>query len=105
MSAGIGIAYAAAIGYGNTLQYEQNIHPLLLILLAAAGTGVIYLGYGWLETVTEKNTFTRKQSLLWFAVTIALLLLMWLPGFIFFRKPLSQPAPETMRPLPLAPVS
>ena len=82
MSAGIGIAYAAAIGYGNTLQYEQNIHPLLLILLAAAGTGVIYLGYGWLETVTEKNTFTRKQSLLWFAVTIALLLLMWLPGFI-----------------------
>lgn len=78
----IAAAYAAAIGLGNVLQYEQNANMLLLLFLAVAGAAVIYLGYGWLETVTEQRDFTQKQKWLWFGVTIALLLLMWLPSFI-----------------------
>ncbi len=64
------------------MQYERKVHFFLIALIAFVGTAAIYFGYGWLDTITEKRSFTRKQNLRCFGVTIVLLLLMWLPSFI-----------------------
>lgn len=73
----------SALCLGHTLQSGNNKAVFLLaVVLYPLVSILLYLFYGWLNSLNVRKTVDDRQKMLYFFVAFGMLLLLWLPSYV-----------------------